>query len=73
MKYDKVYNKTIEELMELATVLTQQQNKQQSRNYTNEIEDEIGDVYFWLGELIKRFDQEKIKRRIIDKKEKYTT
>ena len=43
MKYDKVYNKTIEELMELATVLMQQQNKQQSKNYTNEIEDEIGD------------------------------
>ena len=38
----------------------------------DEIEDEIGDVYFWLGELIKRFDQEKIKRRIIYKKEKYT-
>jgi NTP pyrophosphatase (non-canonical NTP hydrolase) len=73
MKYDKVYNKTIEELMELATVLIQQQNKQQSKNYTNEIEDEIGDVYFWLEQLSKRFNQEKIKKRINYKKETYSS
>jgi NTP pyrophosphatase (non-canonical NTP hydrolase) len=71
MKFDKTYNKTIEELMELATVLTQQQNKQQSRDYTNEIIEEIGDVYTWLDELSKRFDKDKIQKRIESKRGKY--
>ena len=71
MRYDKTYNKTIEELMELATVLMQQQNKQQSRDYTDEIEEEIGDVYMWLGELSKRFDQNKINKRIESKRLRY--
>jgi NTP pyrophosphatase (non-canonical NTP hydrolase) len=71
MKYDKVYNKTIEELMELATVLMQQENKQQTKNYTSEIENEIGDVYFWLEELAKRFDQNKIQDRMDYKRKSY--
>lgn len=71
MKYDKIYNKTIEELMELATVLMQQQNKQSSRDYTNDIIDEMGDVYMWLGELSKRFDQNKIQKRITSKRTRY--
>ena len=71
MKYDKTYDKTIEELMELATVLMQQRNKQQSKDYTSEIEYEIGDVYAWLGELSKRFNQRKIDERIAYKKKSY--
>jgi len=71
MKYDKIYNKTIEELLELATVLMQQQNKQQSKDYTLEIIDEIGDVYAWLGEFSKRFDKKKIDARIAYKLKSY--
>lgn len=69
MRFDKVYNKTIEELCELATVLTQQRNKKH-RNYSRHIENEIGDVYVWLDKLSKRFNQRTIHRRIVYKKYK---
>lgn len=69
MKYDRVYNKTIEELVELAAVMIQQRNKRY-RNYTNKIEEEIADVYCWLDKLKTRFNQNKIKKRIIYKNKK---
>jgi hypothetical protein len=69
MRYDRVYNKTIEELVELATVLIQQKNKRY-RNYIVDIENEIGDVYVWLDKLKTRFNEEKINRRINYKKRK---
>jgi NTP pyrophosphatase (non-canonical NTP hydrolase) len=71
MKFDRTYNKTIEELMELATVLMQQQNKQQSKDYTDHIEEEIADVYVWLDELKLRFNQKKISDRIENKRKAY--
>jgi NTP pyrophosphatase (non-canonical NTP hydrolase) len=71
MKFDRTYNKTIEELMELATVLIQQQNKQQSKDYTDHIEEEIADVYVWLDELKLRFNQKKISDRIENKRKAY--
>ena len=63
MRYDRVYNKTIEELVELAAVMIQQRNKRY-RNHTEKIEEEIADVYCWLDKLKERFDQNKIKKRI---------
>jgi hypothetical protein len=69
MKYDRVYNKTIEELVELAAVMIQQRNKRY-RNYTGKIEEEIADVYCWLDKLKDRFDQNKIKTRISYKRRK---
>jgi len=71
MKFNRTYNKTIEELMELATVLMQQQNKQQSKDYTDHIEEEIADVYVWLDELKLRFNQKKISDRIENKRKAY--
>jgi glutamyl-tRNA reductase len=70
MNYDRVYNKTIEELCELATVLTQQRNKRY-RNYSTHIENEIADVYVWLDKLKLRFDQSKIEKRIKYKRRKH--
>lgn len=69
MRYDRVYNKTIEELVELAAVMIQQRNKRY-RNYTDKIEEEIADVYCWLDKLKDRFDQNKIKKRISYKRRK---
>lgn len=69
MRYDRVYNKTIEELVELAAVMIQQRNKRY-RNYTSKIEEEIADVYCWLDKLKDRFDQNKIKKRISYKRRK---
>jgi hypothetical protein len=63
MRFDKVYNKTIEELVELAAVMIQQRNKRY-RNYTKKIEKEIADVYFWLDKLKERFNKNKIKKQI---------
>ena len=69
IRYDKVYNKTIEELVELAAVMIKQRNKHY-RNYTTEIQDEIADVYCWLDQYRKRFDNHKIRRRINYKRRK---
>ena len=69
MRYDRVYNKTIEELLELASVMIQQRNKKYC-NYTGKIEEEIADVYCWLDKLKDRFDQNKIKTRISYKRKK---
>lgn len=69
MRYDRVYNKTIEELVELAAVMIQQRNKRY-RNHTEKIEEEIADVYCWLDKLKERFDQNKIKKRIDYKRKK---
>ena len=69
MKCDRVYNKTIEELVELAAVMIQQRNKPY-RNHTAQIEEEIADVYCWLDKLKERFDQSKIKKRINYKRRK---
>ena len=69
MRFDKVYNKTIEELVELAAVMIQQRNKRY-RNYTKKIEEEIADVYFWLDKLKERFNKNKIKKQISYKRRK---
>lgn len=69
MKFDKIYNKTIEELMELSTVMLQQKNKK-NNNYSLKIEEEIADVYCWLDLLKTRFDQDRINRRISYKRRK---
>lgn len=69
MKFDKIYNKTIEELMELSTVMLQQKNKK-NNNYSLKIEEEIADVYCWLDLLKTRFDQGRINRRISYKRRK---
>ena len=69
MRFDKVYNKTIEELVELAAVMIQQRNKRY-RNYTKKIEKEIADVYFWLDKLKERFNKNKIKKQISYKRRK---
>lgn len=69
MKFDKIYNKTIEELMELSTVMLQQKNKK-NNNYSLKIEEEIADVYCWLDLLKTRFDQARINRRISYKRRK---
>jgi NTP pyrophosphatase (non-canonical NTP hydrolase) len=70
MTFDKIYKKTIEELLELATVLTQQQNKK-SKDLTSDIEKEMGDVIFWTGLLTTRLDIEKVQERILKKQKKY--
>lgn len=69
MRYDRVYNKTIEELVELAAVMIQQRNKRY-RNHTSKIQEEIADVYCWLDKFRKRFDENKIRQRIAYKKRK---
>jgi NTP pyrophosphatase (non-canonical NTP hydrolase) len=69
MRFDKVYNKTIEELVELAAVMIQQRNKRY-RNYTKKIEEEIADVYFWLDKLKERFNKNKVKKQISYKRRK---
>jgi glutamyl-tRNA reductase len=69
MRYDRVYNKTIEELVELAAVMIQQRNKRY-RNHKAKIEEEIADVYCWLDKLKDRFDKNKIKKRISYKRRK---
>lgn len=69
IRFDRVYNKTIEELVELSAVMIQQRNKRY-RNYTSKIEEEIADVYCWLDKLRTRFDKSKIQRRIQYKRRK---
>ena len=69
IRFDRVYNKTIEELVELAAVMIQQRNKRY-RNYTSKIQEEIADVYCWLDVLQKRFNKFKIQRRIKYKRNK---
>ena len=62
--------KLIEELLELATVLTQQKNKPH-KDLTRKIENEIADVKMWLTEYAYKLDWSYIDDRIKMKRNKY--
>ena len=70
MKIGKVireHKKLAEECMELALIITQQLNKPKL-DFEDEIIEEIGDVKWRLELIEKYYDQEKIKERILYKK-----
>ena len=57
------HKKLIEELLELATILTQQMNKPK-KDFTKHIIEEIGDVKWRLGQVEKYYDSCAIQKRI---------
>jgi len=64
----KDHQKLVEELLELATVITQQLNKS-SKDLTPQIIEEIGDVRHRMNRIMKYYDEEKIQAQIEYKRE----
>jgi NTP pyrophosphatase (non-canonical NTP hydrolase) len=65
----KDHQKLVEELLELATVVTQQLNKS-SRDLTPEIIEEIGDVQWRLDRVKKYYNSDLIQEQIDFKRDK---
>ncbi len=59
----KDHQKLVEELLELATVITQQLNKS-SKDLTPQIIEEIGDVRHRMNRIMKYYDEDKIQEQI---------
>tara|TARA_A100000171_G_C2025594_1_gene93232 strand:- start:7 stop:237 length:231 start_codon:yes stop_codon:yes gene_type:complete len=68
----KEHRKLVEELLELATVITQQMNKP-SADLEENITLEIGDVKFRLEQVEKYYNSNKIQQQIHYKKTKNCT
>ena len=68
----KEHKKLVEELLELATVITQQINKP-SADLEEDITLEIGDVKFRLEQVEKYYNSNKIQQQINYKKSKNCT
>ena len=68
----KEHKKLVEELLELATVITQQMNKP-SADLEENITLEIGDVKFRLEQVEKYYNSNKIQQQINYKKSKNCT
>jgi len=64
----KDHQKLVEELLELATVITQQLNKS-SKDLTPQIIEEIGDVRHRMNRIMKYYDEDKIQEQIEYKRE----
>jgi len=64
----KDHQKLVEELLELATVITQQLNKS-SKDLTPQIIEEIGDVRHRMNRIMKYYDEKKIQAQIEYKRE----
>ena len=65
-----IKNKLVEELLELATIIVQQNNKPH-KDLTRKIENEIADVKMWLTEYAYKLDWNYIDDRIKVKRNKY--
>ena len=65
-----VRDKLVEELLELATIITQQKNKPH-KDLTRKIENEIADVKVWLTEFEVPYDWDYIDDRIKAKRKKH--
>ena len=65
-----IKDKLVEELLELATIIVQQNNKPH-KNLTKKIENEIADVKMWLTEYAYKLDWNYIDDRIKVKRNKY--
>ena len=65
-----IKNKLVEELLELATIIVQQNNKPH-KDLTKKIENEIADVKMWLTEYAYKLDWNYIDDRIKVKRNKY--
>ena len=63
------HNKLVEELLELATIITQQLNKPKL-DLEESIIEEIGDVKYRLEQIEKYYDSNKIKKQVLFKKNK---
>lgn len=64
----KDHQKLVEELLELATIITQQLNKS-SKDLTPQIIEEIGDVRYRMNRIMKYYDEDKIQEQIEYKRE----
>ena len=65
-----IKDKLVEELLELATIIVQQNNKPH-KDLTRKIENEIADVKMWLTEYAYKLDWSYIDDRIKMKRNKY--
>ena len=65
-----IKDKLVEELLELATIIVQQNNKPH-KDLTKKIENEIADVKMWLTEYAYKLDWNYIDNRIKVKRNKY--
>ena len=65
-----IKDKLVEELLELATIIVQQNNKPH-KDLTKKIENEIADVKMWLTEYAYKLDWNYIDDRIKVKRNKY--
>jgi len=62
-KASRQHKKLIEELLELATILTQQMNKPR-KNFTKAIIEELGDVKWRISQVEQYYDLDAIQKRI---------
>lgn len=68
-KASRQHKKLIEELLELATILTQQMNKPR-KNFTEAIIEELGDVKWRISQVEQYYDLDAIQKRINKKNKK---
>lgn len=68
-KQIREHNKLVEELLELATIITQQLNKPKL-DLEQSIIEEIGDVKYRLEQIEKYYNCDKIEKQILYKKNK---
>ena len=65
-----IKDKLVEELLELATIIVQQNNKPH-KDLTKKIQNEVADVKMWLTEYTYKLDWNYIDDRIKVKRNKY--
>ena len=68
-KQVREHNKLVEELLELATIITQQLNKPKL-DLEESIREEIGDIKYRLEQVEKYYNSDKIEKQILYKKNK---